>query len=378
MSNLSPRAALLAVAILASAAQARTIEVPAGGSIQAAVDLAESGDTIAVQPGTYSGPGGLALVHVRKSGLRFQAPRSAVLDAAGYRYAILVGDDGPTSAEGCVEVGVRGFALAGFTVKGALHAGIRLAGVDGFSVRGGAVLENGAYGVAALCSAHGLIARNYAAGHRDAAIHVSNSDHVVVEDNAVTEGGVGALVENSSFAVVRHNQIFGNAAGVVVLARPNSPLPMCDHVRITENAIVQNDVPNPSPPDGEGAGQVPTGAGILNAGADHVSVERNLILGNDSFGVATVANSFALVDSRIDPFVDDQRVAKNVILLNGQDPDRERAGPPGADIVFIPNLVDFHSNTVLRADPEPEDNCFGENRSFTEQPPGISETLACP
>src|SRR4029077_9912883 len=91
------------------------------------------------------------------------APRSAVLDAAGYRYAILVGDDGPTSAEGCIEVGVRGFALAGFTLKGAQHAGVRLAGVDGFSVRDGAVLEDGSDGVAALCSAHGLIARNYAA-----------------------------------------------------------------------------------------------------------------------------------------------------------------------------------------------------------------------
>lgn len=370
----------LVVALLAAAAaRARTIDVPAGASIQAAVDGAEPGDTIAVQPGTYSGPGGLALVHVRTSGLRFEAPRSAVLDAAGYRYAILVGEDVPPSAEGCVDVSVRGFALAGFTFKGALHAGLHLSGVDGFTVRGGAYLENGATGVAGVCSAHGLIARNYAAGHRDAAIQIANSDHVVVEDNAMTEGGVGALIENSTFAVVRHNQIFGNAAGVVVIARPNLPLPLCDHVRIAENAIVQNDLPNPSPPDGgDGAGQVPTGSGVLNAGADHVSIERNLILGNDSFGVATVANPFALVDPRIDPFVDEQRVAKNVVLLNGQSPDPERPGPPGADIVFVPNLLDFSTNTVLRVDPEPDDNCFGDNRSFTQQPAGVTESLACP
>jgi hypothetical protein len=150
-------------------------------------------------------------------------------------------------------------------------------------------------------------------------------------------------------------------------------------VRIAENAIVQNDLPNPSPPDGgEGAAQIPTGSGILNAGADHVSIERNLILGNDSFGVATVANPFALVDPRIDPFVDDQRVAKNVVLLNGQAPDPERPGPPGADIVFVPNLIDFQTNTVLRVDPEPDDNCFGDNRSFTQQPAGVTESLACP
>jgi len=370
---------LVAAVLAAGAAHARTLDVPAGGSIQAVVDQAEPGDTIAVQPGTYAGPGGLALVHVRTSGLRIEGPRSAVLDAAGYRYAILVGDDGPVDASACVDVTVRGFALSGLTLKSAQHAGLRLAGVDGFTVRGGAYLENGAAGVAPLCSAHGLVARNYAAGHRDGAVHLASSDHVVIEDNALTEGGVGALIENSSFAVVRHNQIFGNAAGVVVVARPNSPLPLCDHVRIAENAIVQNDLPNPSPPDAsEGAGPVPTGSGILNAGADHVSIERNLILGNDSFGVATVANPFALVDPRIDPFVDDQRVAKNVVLLNGQDPDPERPGPPGADLVFMPNLIDFRTNAVLRVDPEPEDNCFGENRSFTQQPAGVSESLACP
>jgi len=370
----------LVVAVLAATvAQSRTIDVPAGASIQAAVELAEPGDTIAVEPGTYSGPGGLALVHVRTSGLRFEAPRSAVLDAAGYRYAILVGVDVPPSAEGCGDVSVHGFALSGFTFKGALHAGLRLSGVDGFTVRGGAYLENGGVGVAPVCAAHGLIARNYAAGHRDAAVHIANSDHVVIEDNAMTEGGVGALIENSTFAVVRHNQIFGNAAGVVVAARPNLPLPLCDHVRIAENAIVQNDLPNPSPPDGGGpAAQVQSGSGILNAGADHVSIERNLILGNDSFGVATVANSYALVDPRIDPFVDDQKVAKNVVLLNGQAPDPERAGPPGADIVFVPNLIDFQTNTVLRVDPEPDDNCFGDNRTFTQQPPGVTESLACP
>src|SRR5262249_11245495 len=314
-----------------------------------------------------------------KSGLRLSAPRAAVLDAAGYRYAILVGDDGPVDAQSCLDVTVRGFALAGFTLKGAQHAGLRLAGVDGFTVREGAYLGKGRARVAPVCSAHGLVARNYAAGHRDAAVHLANSDHVVVEDNALTEGGIGALVENSTFAVVRHNQIFGNSAGVVVAVRPNLPLPLCDHVRIAENAIVQNDLPNPSPPDaGEGAGPVPTGSGILNAGADHVSIERNLILGNGSFGIATVANPFALVDLRIDPFVDDQRVARNVVLLNGQDPDPERPGPPGADIVFLPNLIDFRGGAVLRVDPDPGDDCFGDNRSFTEQPPGVVESLACP
>jgi hypothetical protein len=202
---------------------------------------------------------------------------------------------------------------------------------------------------------------------------------VVAENNAITESGVGVLVENSTFTVVRHNQIFGNSAGVAVLVRPFLPLPLTDHVRIAENAIVQNDLPNATASDGaQVLAAIPSGAGVLNAGGDHVSIERNVILANDSFGVATVASPFALADPRIDPFPDAQRVERNVILLNGQNPDRVRAAPPGADVVFVPSIVDFATGAVVLEDPEPDDGCFGDNRFFTEHPQGVTAGLACP
>ena len=117
---------------------------------------------------------------------------------------------------------------------------------------------------------------------------------------------------------------------------------------------------------------------LLNAGGDHVTIERNIVLGNDSFGVATVASPFAPADPRIDPFVDDERVARNVILLNGQRPDPERPGPPGADVVFVPHVVDFASGETLQQDPDFSSDCFGDNRFFTEYPSGVTAGLACP
>jgi parallel beta-helix repeat protein len=365
--------------VCAAAAGARVLEVAAGESIQAAVDRAEPGDVVSVAAGTYSGDGGVALVHVRTSGIRLQATRSALLDAHGYSFGVLVGDEAPVGPEGCAPITVRGFALAGFTVKGAAHAGVRLIGVDGFSVRDGALLDNGGSGIAPRCTAHGLVSGLFASGHRDAAVYLADSDHVVVEQNALTQNGIAALVENSSFAVLRHNQIFGNSAGIALWVQPQLPLPVTDHVRIAENAIVQNDLPNAVAADGaDSVGAVPSGAGILNAGADHVTIERNVILGNDSFGVATVASPFAPADPRIDPFPDDQRVARNVILLNGHSPDQERATPPGADIVFATSVIDFQTRQVVTPDPDPSDDCFAENRIYTEYPTGITSELPCP
>jgi parallel beta-helix repeat protein len=186
--------------------------VKSGESIQAAVDLAVSGDTVLVRAGNYSGPGGLALVQVRTSGLSLRATRSAVIDAHGYRYGILVGEDAPIVPEGCPPVTVRGFEISGFTIRNAEHTGLRLEGVAGFALRDGVYLDNDEYGPFPICSSHGLIAGNYAAGHEDAAIYVGDSSHVVVERNSVTTSAIGVEIENSSYAIVRKNQLFGNTA----------------------------------------------------------------------------------------------------------------------------------------------------------------------
>jgi parallel beta-helix repeat protein len=369
----------LAALLCAASVQARTWSVTAGDSIQAAVDAARPGDTIRLQAGVYSGEGGVALVHVRTSGLRIEAPRAALLDAQGYRYGILVGEDTPLGTNGCPPATVHGYAQVGVTVRGAERAGVELFGVDTFSLRGSALLENGAHGAATHCAAHGILSGNFAAGQRDAALLVADSTHVVVEDNAVTESAVGVQVENASFVHVRHNQLFGNTSGIVLMSSPHLPHASTDHVRIEENAVVQNNLPNPYAIDApERVSAIPSGSGVLNAGADHVAIQRNFILGNDSFGVAAIASPFSLVDPRVEPFPDDQRVQRNVILLNGQSPDPDRPALPGADLVFLPDLVDFTSGEVLRQDPDPGDDCFEANRFFTEHPAGVSAEQPCP
>ncbi|MEX2205721.1 MAG: right-handed parallel beta-helix repeat-containing protein [Myxococcota bacterium] len=381
------RALALVLLLLVGAvpAAAATRVVGSGESIQAAVDAAEPGDTVLVRPGSYAGPGGVALVHVRKSGLILRATRSALLDARGYRYGVLVGDERAVGADACKPPTVRGFALEGFTIRGAGQAGLHLAGVDGFALRDGVYLDNARHGVFPLCAAHGQIAENFAAGHGDAAIAVVGSSHVVVEDNSVTRSAIGIAIENSSHALVRKNQLFGNSAGLLIAVLAGRPLPLTDRVRIEENSIIENNHggrPAPSADAGVGAiasaAGIPTGAGILNAGGDHVSIERNVVLGNDSFGVAAFASPDARQDPRSDPFVDAQSVQRNVILLNGHDPDPLRASTPGADIVFVPDRIDFANGRLVELDPDSSDNCYGDNRYFTDSPMEVTGSLACP
>ncbi len=370
---------ILLLLVAARAAEAATWVVKPGESIQSVVDAAASGDTILVRPGSFGGNGGAALVHVRTSGLILRASRSTVLDARGYRHGLLVGEEAGFGAEACPPISVRGFELVGFTIRGAADSGLRLSGVDGFALRDGVYLDNARHGASLSCSSHGQVAGSYAAGHAGAAIQVSDSSHVAVEDNSLTNSTVGIGIENSTHALVRKNQVFGNAAGIVVAVLPERPVPQTDRVRIEENSIIDNNLARVEVPGVAGfAAGVPKGAGLLNAGGDHVSIERNVVLGNDSYGVAALASPLARRDPRSDPFVDRQSVQRNVILMNGHDPDPLRATTPGADIVFVPDSIDFANGELVERDPDPSDNCYGDNRFFTDSPLAVTGSLACP
>jgi hypothetical protein len=55
---------------------------------------------------------------------------------------------------------------------------------------------------------------------------------------------------------------------------------------LIEDNVVRNNRPNPVQPDEDVVGLLPAGSGIVSVGADRVVIRDNLVLGNDSFGVA--------------------------------------------------------------------------------------------
>jgi hypothetical protein len=122
---------------------------------------------------------------------------------------------------------------------------------------------------------------------------------------------------------------------------------------------------------------LPVGTGLLNVGGDAVVSENNWITGNDSFGIAAIGNPFFLLDPRIEPFVDDNATRLNVVTGNGANPDPVNALTPGADIVFLPDVLDPGTGAVLVPDPAPEDNCYEKNIFQVDFPPGVVALFPC-
>jgi parallel beta-helix repeat protein len=361
--------AWLGLAVVASPAAAhasRTIVVTT--TIQAAVDAARPGDTVVVPPGIYR-----ESVLVTKNHLTIVGTRAAILDAAGFPTGIRVGAgrisrDGPVPT--CPALTVEGFTLKGLTITHGGFSGVFLVGVAGYHLTGTRYVDNPVYGPFPVCSRNGRIDFNQVIGggsvvgpSLDTGIYVGDDDQVTVRHNSVTNYVIGVVVENSIHAIVRDNLLKGNTAGIYVAVFPDHPRPFTDHLVIERNQVLHNNLPNPvAAESGDEIGLVPTGAGIVNLGGDHVVIRDNRVLGNDSLGIAVVQNLLAPADPRIEPNPDFNQVRRNVILHNGRHPDPVRAITPGADIVY---------------DGTGTGTCFADNIFKTEFPAGITALFPC-
>lgn len=332
------------------------------GSIQAAVDAAEPGDTIVVPPGTYAGG-----VVIDKSDITIRGSRAAIIDATGYVYGIRVGTGqigvGPDGNPVCPSLALHGITVDGLTIQHAEDTGVRLIGVDGFRLTHGRYVDNEEYGPFPICSANGLIDFNQVSGTDDAGIYVGDDTDVTVADNHVTGSAIGVEIENSLHSVVQNNKTVGNTVGILVVLLPGLPMPVNDDTVIEGNVVDHNNFPNPVPADsGDEVGLLPTGTGILNVGGDHVVITRNSVVGNVSVGVAIIHSPFGPLDPRLEVNPDDNRVRANRILQNGHYPDPVRATTPGADIVY---------------DGTGAGTCFGHNVFGIDFPARITSVFQC-
>jgi parallel beta-helix repeat protein len=191
-------------------AQAATINVPTGGSIQAAINAASNGDTIVVAPGTYN--------------------ENIVIDR---KYVTVISSSG--AANTIIDGGQRDSTVA---ISNVPNSGALTARISGFTIRNGRGAPGRGGGFTIVFNAdptidNNVITSNTANGGNGGGFMINFSSNPLIKNNtisfntatvsqpAITGYGGGIFVQNKSNAVIYNNTIihnngFGGGGGIMV------------------------------------------------------------------------------------------------------------------------------------------------------------------
>jgi parallel beta-helix repeat protein len=326
---MKPHAITFAALTLAAAAQAKTLDVPAGPNaqerIQTALIDARPGDVVALGAGRFDLTDGLSL-DVAKVTVSGAGAGKTLLSFAGQKSA----------GEGLL-ITSSGVTVRGLTVQDTKGDGIKSKGVDRISFvdltvewTGGPKETNGAYGVYPVSSTNVLIDRVTVRGASDAGIYVGQSKNIIVRNSRAEFNVAGIEIENSMNADVFDNVSTHNAGGILVFDLPGLPQMGGHSTRVFRNRIVDNDTPNFAP-KGNIVGNVPTGSGVMLMANRDVHVFDNTIDGNKASAVLLFSYSFPFTDKTYNPLPRDVVVRDNRIGRNGWAPTL-----PGGQVLPVP------------------------------------------
>jgi len=323
---------------VSSAEKENRIIVHAGSSIQAAINTADAGSTIQVDPGVYK-----EAIVVDKPGIRIIGSGSGVIidNPGDEENGITVTDNGD------------GFALKNVAIQNFEENGIILIRVDNFTISHVTATNNGEYGIFPVHSSHGTIEFCTVKGHSDTGLYVGQSSDVIMQFNTALENVNGLEIENSSNVTVTRNQSSNNVCGILIDLLPGKDVKTSANIVVTNNHVFDNNHVNFGEP-GSLESVVPKGLGILVLGADNVSMESNVVTGNEFAGITffstVVLGALAGLPPEafadIEPNPDNARITRNVVKNNGSSPPTLPIPLPGVDLLW---------------DGSGSDNCWGSN-----------------
>lgn len=271
---------------LPASANADTIKVPPGESIQAAVDQAQAGDTIKLSKGTYHES---VTIDAKHDGLTIkgEGAEETVIKPPAPPPDPCTGPQNGIEALGEIDaqnnvvdpvedLTVTGLAIDGF--KCAL-GGIALIGAKGAEINRVVATDDGEYGIVAFNSTKGDYAHNEAAGNDEAGLYVGDSPDADtnVRHNVSHQNGFGILIRDASNGEVAHNKVYGNCVGIFFL-ETGAPVKNSGWAA-RKNLVLKN---NKACPAGEGPPF--SGIGILVGGVSDILVKKNWVLENRPSG----------------------------------------------------------------------------------------------
>ena len=365
--------AALALAIPASA-QASTIVVSPGDSIQSAVDSAHAGDTVKVEPGTYREKGHKCLteggrcgVLVKKDGIRLIAlakkGHPVVLKAKNKEHVgIEVARTGDFHCLKKNKKRIHGSLVKGFTVQGFGGDGVVEFCADNWRVTKVRATKNAEYGIFPLYVGKGRVDHSFASGANDTGIYIGQSHAVRIDHNTAKQNVSGFEIENSKNVQADHNLGTGNTAGLLSFALPHLHVKSNHDNLIEDNDFHANNKKNTCLDPDDEVCNVPKGSGIVLVAVDRNVIQTNSVKDNDTDGIALVSYCILLGNANcspdIDPNPDHDRILNNTVTGNAKHPE-EKYSAIAADLVW---------------DGSGTDNCWGGNTYNTSFP---SELPAC-
>ena len=286
---------------------AAVVRVESGGSIAEALERAQPGSVVEVEPGVYHealtvDTPGITLRGLVRGGAR------PVLDGRGELGDAVIASGSP-------------FAMSGFEVRRYVGNGVTTQGVDGVVLTDLVIDDTGLYGLYPVQSANIEVTHNTVTGIRDAGIYVGESNGALVAYNEVHRNVAGIEIENTNDAVVRDNLVYDNTAGIAVFVLPGKVQKEGFRTHVFRNFALRNNRANFGDPESI-VGSLPHGVGIFVMGADDTIVEDNQVKHNVSAGIAVLrlAPADAQKDPELEPNSDRTRIGFNYLVRNGEEP----------------------------------------------------------
>lgn len=332
--------------------------VRTGESIQAAIDAAEPGTTILIEPGVYREMGnadGTNALEIAKSHLRLiglsgplklgrsrdataradeaetvrppkgnaaeESPGRVVLrNAGGQRNGIVVVPHERTECMDCHSSLAPPFPrlpgvppitdtdpvlfdveISGITIEGFPNNGLFTERLDGFRIVDVRSVNNRNYGIFPTLSRNGIVTQSVATGSDDSGMWVETSDNVQVTHNLMENNVNGLEVSNSDDIYVAYNEMRGNTVGIAAFVLQDALFairPDGNRYTIRRNWVHDNNKPNTAT-GGILATAMP-GTGILALAMDESRFVENRIENHDAFGLVLADSCVVLAGSDYD------------------------------------------------------------------------------
>ena len=286
--------------------QIHTVEQ--GESIQDAVNDAQPGDVIRILPGTYK-----ETVYIDKDNITLTG-------------VIIKGEwptlEGEYKLNDAVLYSGNNFTVENLKITHYKGNGIMGQAGNNFIIRNNMILDSGVYGIFPEFGKNGIIEYNVLTGTEDAAIYVGMCDNVHVAHNEVFANVAGIEIENTRHAIVENNYAHNNTGGILVFITPGLPIKTTYDVIVRDNYVVDNNHENFGAPGSIVAG-IPKGTGILIMAGDDVTLQNNVITGNNNAGIIITDHGNApnlTLDPEVEPNSDRIAILDNLMYDNGADP----------------------------------------------------------